>query len=225
MVISSTKEKAPQQRNPDKTKARILAAAKHEFARHGLGGARIDVIAARARSNKRMLYHYFGNKKALFRITVEDAYAAFREAEEKLDLAQQEPVTALRSLVTFIWTYFLENPEFITLVNSENLHRAQHIKSSRRMREMNRKFVDRTRALLRRGEDAGVFRVGIDPVQFNISVAAVNYYYLTNRFTGSIVFERDLMSDEALAARLSYNIDTVLRMCCTDDVLKKMELT
>ena len=177
-------------RNPDDTKRRILAAAKVEFAKKGLGGARVDDIAARAKANKRMMYHYFGNKDDLFKQVVEDAYGKFRQREAALELDDLEPVTAIKTLIAFIWKYFLENPEFITLVNSENLHKARHIKKSGRMEEMNRSFVGRMQHLLERGVKAQVFRTGLDPVQVNISIAAVGYYYLTNRFTGSIVFER-----------------------------------
>ena len=141
-------------RDPNATRARILAAAKAEFARKGLGGARVDDIAARAKANKRMLYHYFGNKEDLFRITLEDAYAEIREAEAKLEIEKDDPITALKRLIRFTWDYYLENPEFITLVNSENLHKARHIKSSERMREMSRPFVGRMRNLLERGAKA-----------------------------------------------------------------------
>ena len=107
-------------------------------------------------------------------------------------------MAAVKTLVAFIWKYFLDNPEFITLVNSENLHKARHIKKSQRMQEMSRPFVRRMQHLLERGVKAQVFRKGLDPVQVNISIAAVGYYYLTNRFTGSIVFERDLMARRPL---------------------------
>ncbi len=218
-----TKHAKPQVRDPDATRLRILAAAMREFARFGLGGARIDRIALRARSNKRMLYHYFGNKDDLFAITVENAYAEFREREAALQLDALEPVAAMRELVNFIWDYFLAHPEFITLVNSENLHKARHLKASKRNTEISRKFVGRMQALLCRGETSGVFRSGLDPVQVNISIAAIAYYYLTNQFTGSIVFERDLMSKQALAARLAFNIATVLRMVCTADTVARLE--
>lgn len=210
-------------RNPDDTKRRILAAAKVEFAKKGLGGARVDDIAARAKANKRMMYHYFGNKDDLFKQVVEDAYGKFREREAALELDDLEPVTAIKTLIAFIWKYFLENPEFITLVNSENLHKARHIKKSERMEEMNRSFVGRMQHLLERGVKARVFRAGLDPVQVNISIAAVGYYYLTNRFTGSIVFERDLMSEKALAARLEFNTQTILRMICTPQTLERID--
>ena len=209
-------------RNPDETKRRILAAAKVEFAKKGLGGARVDDIAARAKANKRMMYHYFGNKDDLFSHVVEDAYAEFREREAALELDALDPVAAIKALIAFIWKYFLDNPEFITLVNSENLHKARHIRKSQRMQEMSRSFVGRMQHLLERGAKAGLFRKGLDPVQVNISIAAVGYYYLTNRFTGSIVFERDLMAEEALAARLEFNTRTILRMICTPQTLEKI---
>jgi AcrR family transcriptional regulator len=217
------KPSKPQVRDPEATKARILAASKREFARYGLAGARVDAIAAQAKSNKRMMYHYFGNKDQLFRITLEQAYSDFREAEAGLELEKEEPVAAIRKLVAFIWQYFLANPEFITLVNSENLHKAKHLKNSSRTTDMSRSFVSRMQQLLERGAKAGVFRNDLDPVQFNITVAAVGYYYLTNHHTGSIVFERDLMSKEALAARLKFNTETILRLVCTTEALAKIE--
>ena len=167
--------KSPSQRtrDPEATRARILAAAKAEFARKGLGGARVDDIAARAKANKRMLYHYFGNKEDLFRITLEDAYADFRAAEARLEIEKDDPITAIKRLVSFTWKYYLDNPEFITLVNSENLHKARHIRNSKRMREMSRPFVGRMRDLLERGAAAGLFRADLDPVQVNITIAAI----------------------------------------------------
>jgi len=210
-------------RDPNATRARILAAAKAEFARKGLGGARVDDIAARAKANKRMLYHYFGNKDDLFRITLEDAYADIREAEARLEIEKDDPITALKRLIRFTWNYYIDNPEFITLVNSENLHKARHIKESERMREINRPFVARMRSLLERWAKARLFRPDLDAAQVNITIAAIGYYYLTNRFTGSIVFARDLMSQAALDERLDFNIKTILRVVCTPETLARIE--
>lgn len=204
----------PRLRDAEATRARILIAAKAEFAANGLGGARVDEIAEKARANKRMIYHYFGSKDGLFQAVLEAAYVDIRSAEQRLNLDHLEPVAALEKLVRFTWDYYLENPEFITLVNSENLHRAGHLKKSEVIRVVSRKFVAMVAALLDRGVAAGVFRAGVDPVQLNITIAAIGYYYLTNRFTGSIVFERDLMARAALDERLRFNIDTVLRLVC-----------
>ena len=94
-------------------------AAKREFARLGFGGARIDTIAERAKANKRMIYHYFDSKEALFTAVLEDAYHDIRLAERKLELDKMEPEIAIKTLVEFTWYYYLKNPEFLTLVNSE----------------------------------------------------------------------------------------------------------
>lgn len=210
-------------RDPIETQRRIMAAAKVEFAKNGLAGARVDVIAARAKANKRMMYHYFGNKEKLFQLVLEDAYAAFREAEAALALDSEEPIAALRKLVTFNWAYFLANPEFITLVNSENLHKAKHIKNSKRMEDMSRTFVGRMAALLERGVATGLFRKNLDAVQVTITIASVAYYYLTNRFTAAIVFERDMMTEAALKARLEFNVSSILHIVCTPETLRKLE--
>ena len=199
-------------RNADATKARILSAARHEFALGGLAGARVDRIALRAGTNKRMIYHYFGGKEHLFQTVIENAYLDIRRAEQELALDHLEPREALERLVRFTWAYYIENPDFISLVNSENLHRAVHLSKSTRVRAASRRFVDMVREILDRGVAAGVFRSGIDPVQLNITIAAVGYYYLTNRFTGAILFERDFMDEDALEERLRFNIDTVMRL-------------
>lgn len=202
----------PRTRDADATKARILAAAKSEFARLGLAGARVDEIAEKASANKRMIYHYFGSKEDLFQVVLEEAYLDIRRAEQELDLDHLAPHEALETLVRFTWSYYLDNPEFITLVNSANLHRGRHLEKSERLRIASRRFVNMVRGILDRGVAEGVFREGIDPVQLNISIAAIGYYYLTNRFTGGILFERDFMAKEALEQRLDFNIDTVMRL-------------
>lgn len=210
--MNSLSKDATQKRNAAATQARILKAAKSEFARSGLGGARIDVIAERARANKRMIYHYFGNKEQLFQKIVEDAYVDIRSAEQELELDNLPAAEALRTLVSFTWNYYLENPEFIRLVNSENLHEARHLKQSDIIHAVSQQFVDMVDGILKRGAESGEFRAGIDPVQLNITIAAIGFYYLTNRYTGSIIFDRDLMSQQALDDRLAFNLETIMRL-------------
>ena len=193
------------------TRERILKAAKLEFARKGLAGARVDEIAARAAINKRMLYVYFGNKEDLFLAVLEEAYADIRSAETRLELEHLEPVEALTTLVRFTWTYYVKHPEFLRLVNSENLHRARHLKRSKRIREMHSPFVRMIGDLLDRGVKAGLFRSGIDPNQLYISIAALGYYYLTNRHTLSVIYGRNLGAAPALDERLAAIEDMVLR--------------
>jgi AcrR family transcriptional regulator len=199
-----------QRRDPARNRDRILKAAVAEFARYGLGGARVDRIAARAGANKRMLYYYFGNKDALFLAVLEDSYARIRSAERALHLTDVDPREAMRRLVGFTWRYYLLHPEFLTLLNSENLHRGRHIRRSRNIIAMHAPFVAMIKQVLERGARAGEFRRGVDPVQLYISIAALGYFYLSNRHTLSTIFERDLMLPRHMNARLQHMVDLVL---------------
>ncbi|MFM8745182.1 MAG: TetR/AcrR family transcriptional regulator [Aestuariivirga sp.] len=213
-MLKKTREPMP--RDAGQTRKRILDAATAEFARKGLGGARVDAIAARAKSNKRMIYHYFGSKEGLFTAVLENAYLGIRSAEQRLRLEELEPEEAIARLVRFTWNYYLAHPEFLTLVNSENLHRAKHLKTSEAIRQSSGQLVAMVGRILERGVKAGVFRPGVDPVQLNITIAAIGYYYFTNRFTGAIVYERDYMAPANLDARLAFNLDTILRLLKKD---------
>ncbi|EJN02290.1 TetR/AcrR family transcriptional regulator [Phyllobacterium sp. YR531] len=209
----ATPEKAkPRLRDAEATQKRILEAAKKEFAKNGLGGARVDVIAERASANKRMIYHYFESKETLFQRVLEDAYTDIRQAEQKLELGHLDARTALETFVRFTWKYYLSNPEFLTLVNSENLHKAKHLKKSNVIHVPSRRLVSMVEGILNRGVEEGTFREGVDPVQLNITIAAIGYYYLTNRFTGSILYEQNLMAPEALEKRLDFNVETIMRL-------------
>jgi len=197
-------------RDPEGTRKRILAAALQEFSAKGIDGARVDAIAERAGTNKRMLYYYFGSKEELFLAALEAAYARIRSAEQELDLEHRDPREALRRLVEFTWKYYLEHPEFMTLLNSENLHKGRHVRRSRRVRELHTPLVETLRAILRRGERQGLFRRGVDPVQLYISIAGEGYFYLSNRYTLSRIFDRDLMAPRELAGRARHITDMVL---------------
>jgi AcrR family transcriptional regulator len=195
---------APRTRDPEGTRARILDAATQEFARSGLGGARVDRIAERAGANKRMLYYYFGDKDGLFLAVLEHAYEGIRSAELALHLLDVPPVEGVRRLVEFTWRYYLDHPEFLTLLNSENLHRAQHLKRSKNIRATNSPLIATLAEILRRGAAAGTFRTGVDALQLYISIAGLAYFFLSNNHTLSQVFDRDLAAPAARAERLAH---------------------
>jgi AcrR family transcriptional regulator len=196
-------------RDSERTQAAILAAATDEFARHGLGGARVDRIALRARTNKRMLYYYFGSKDGLFLAVLEATYARIRSAEQALSLLDVAPEEAIGRLVRFTWEYYLAHPEFLSLLNSENLHRASHLRRSGEVRSMNSPVIETLGEVLARGVRAGVFRKGVDPLQLYISIAALSYFYLGNNHTLTAVFGRDLATPRARRERLAHMTDLV----------------
>jgi AcrR family transcriptional regulator len=197
-------------RNPEETKQRIMDAATAEFARHGLGGARVDAIAERAGVNKRMLYHYFGAKDELYLAVLENAYGAIRRHESELELHRLSPADAVRELVAYTFRYFIDHPEFIRLLNDENLYDAEHIKRSKKIRDMHSPLVDRLRELVVRGQDNGEFRDSVDPIQLYVTIAGLGYFYLSNAATLSTIFDRDLTTPEALEERLDHAVEVVL---------------
>jgi len=197
-------------RDADRTQQQILRAAMAEFAEAGLGGARIDGIAQRAGVNKRLIYYYFGGKDELFLAVLEQTYADIREAERELHLESTQPVDALRRLVVFTWEHYLAHPEFLTLLNSENLHRARHLAGSKRIREMNSPLIQTLGDVLERGRQEGLFRGGVDPLQLYISIAGLAYFYLSNNHTLSAIFGHDLMAPKALSQRLSHITEVVM---------------
>ncbi len=197
-------------RDADRSQNAILLAARDEFAEHGLGGARVDRIAERAGLNKRLIYYYFADKETLFQAVLEQVYRHIREEERELKLLDLKPEMAVRRLVEFTWTYYLEHPEFLTLLNSANLHRARHLEKSERARQLNSPLIATLGEILERGRLDGTFRGGVDPLQLYVSIAGLSYFYLSNNHTLSAIFGRDLMTHKAHAERLSHMCDVIL---------------
>ena len=198
------------QRDPEGMRNRILEAAKQEFAAHGLAGARVDRIAAKAGANKRMLYYHVGKKDDLYLAVLEGAYEKIRAEERGLDLEHLDPPQAIRRLIDFTWNYFLRNPEFLALLNTENLARARHLKRSTKVKSMHSPFVEMIRTVVQRGVESGDFQASVDPVQLYISIAALSFFYLSNSATLSVIFGRDLLKQDAKDERLEHMIALVL---------------
>ena len=198
-------------RNPDRTRETILLAAQREFASKGLSGGRVDEIARRAGANKRMIYHYFGNKDGLYLAALERVYEDLRGTERTLDLAHLAPDAAIRRLVEFTFDYSQAHPELISLINNENLHRARHLRRSKKVRELHSPFVAMIGDILKRGVAKGVFRPGLDPVDLYITIAAVGYFYLSNNWTLSAIFGKDLGSPASRKARRKHVADLVMQ--------------
>lgn len=198
-------------RDAQATRARILKAAVREFARHGFSGARGERVARAARSSERMVYYYFASKEGLFRAALESVYASLRDAESTVRLDEAEPLEALESFCRFVWDYYLKHPEFIGLVNTENLHQARHLRRSPRLDELVSPVVGQLGALLERGQQAGVMRAGVDPAQLYLAIASLGYFYLSNQHTLSAVLGRDLLAPGHLQAHWQASVQMIRR--------------
>jgi AcrR family transcriptional regulator len=192
------------------TRDAILAAAQREFAAKGLSGGRVNTIASQARANKRLIYYYFGSKNGLYLAVLERVYEDLRGAEKALNLEHIQPETAMRRLIEFNFDYCSKHPELISLINNENLHRAAHLRKSSKVRDLHSPFVRMIGDILKRGIAKGVFRRGLDPVQVYITIASIGYFYLSNNWTLSAIFARDLGTSAACAQRKRHNIDMMI---------------
>jgi AcrR family transcriptional regulator len=157
-----------------------------------------------------MLYYYYGSKEKLFRTVLEEAYEKLGQAESRLQLASTPPLQGMRQLIAFTWDYYYLHPEFIRLLNGENQYRGQHLKKSTRVNQLSFPLLSVLRDLLARGAKEGVFRDNVDPIQVYITIAALGYFYLSNRYTLSRFLDRDLMADEHRRAWLDHITSVVL---------------
>ena len=197
--------------DPARTMADILEVATQEFSEKGLAGARIDVIAEAMRTSKRMIYYYFGSKEGLYVAVLEEAYRRIRAIEADLHLEDLPPEQALRTLVGFTVDYQLANPGFIRLVMNENIHRGEFLARSKAIHQLNVPAIDGLRRVYERGVADGAFRAGIDPVDLHQSISALSFFNVSNRHTFAVIFQRDMESAPAIAARRESIIEMVVR--------------
>ena len=183
----------PIARDPIQTQRRILRAARGEFMRHGYSGARIERISRSARSSDRMIYYYFASKEALYLAVLEGVYSELGEAESALTLDASRPREALDELIGFTWRYYLEHPEFVALLSNENLQRGRHITKSMKVKLLSRPVLEVLATILAEGERQKIFRRGLDVKKVYLTLAALGYFYLSNRFTLSSFLGTDLM--------------------------------
>ncbi len=204
---------APRTNDPVRTMADIIEVAIREFAEKGLAGARIDVIAEAMRTSKRMIYYYFASKEGLYIAALEEVYRRMRAIEAGLHLQDLLPEDALRRLVGFTVDYQLAHPEFIRLVQTENIHRGEYLAQSKQIRKLNVPAIDGLREVLERGQKAGVFRSGIDAVDLHMSISALSVFNVANKHTFALIFQRDLDSPAALIARRDSIVEMIVRFC------------
>jgi len=193
------------------TREAILRAATKVFAKQGFAGGRVEQISKAAKSHDRMIYYYFGSKEGLFIAVLEDTYRRFNDAETALVLDTSQPVEALQTVIRFIWGYYQKNPDFITLLNTENLHRGKHIGKSLRAREYSSPAISVIAGVLQSGAAQGLFRRDIAARDLYLMIAAMGYFYLSNRFTLSAFLGESLEAPEAMAHWEAFLIDSVQR--------------
>jgi TetR/AcrR family transcriptional regulator len=197
-------------RNPEASRARILDAARIEFVSYGLSGGRVDRIAAQSGVNKNLIYHYFGSKDALYLDVLERIYADLRARQQDEDLRGLPPVEGMKRLVSSTFDHFVATPDLIRLMSIENIHYGEHLKRSKSTRPLYSGLLDTIRILLKRGQQEGVFRADVDPVDLYLSISGLAYFFLSNQHTLSWLLDRDLAARRRVLKRRAHVVEMVL---------------
>lgn len=180
----------------NQTRHRILQAATAVFAQHGLGGGRVKLVASAAKSNERMIYYYFGSKERLFIAVLENVYRQMWEAENALHLDRSPPLDAIKAMIDFTLDHYLSHPEMLTILNNENLHRGRYASKSKELKQLSSPALELMTRIYVRGVRDGVFRGGLDPVEIYLSILALNYFYVSNRYTLSAYLGINLAGEQ-----------------------------
>lgn len=210
---SSVPEPRDQQnRKPDaeRSRADILAVARAEFVEHGLSGARVDAIAEKTATTKRMIYYYFGSKEGLYSAVLEQAYADIRATEAILELRQMDPLAALRRLIEFTFDYEDAHPDFVRLIAIENIHQAAYLTKLATIQNVNANAIATLDEILSRGRSLGMFARECSAVDIHLMISALCFYRVSNRHTFGAIFGCDLSGDELRARHKAMIVETIV---------------
>lgn len=191
-MVATPVERRTRKNDPERTKQDILEVATEEFSAYGLSGARVDAIAEKTKTSKRMIYYYFDSKEGLYLAVLEKAYRKIRSLEADLELADMPPVEALRTLIASTFDHDENNPDFVRLVSIENIHYAAHMKQSSEIGELNVSIVKTIGEVLERGRREGIFRADVDAVDVHMLISAFCFFRVSNRYTFGTIFRRNL---------------------------------
>jgi AcrR family transcriptional regulator len=197
----------------EQARLNILDIAAQEFADKGLAGARVDEIADKINSSKRMIYYYFGGKEQLYRAVLEQAYAKIRTREAAANYEAMRADEALKQYVGHTFDYHAEHPEFVRLVMNENIHYGAHIGAVPGLKERNYSVIATLQAILDKGAKEGRFRTGLDPVELHMIVSSLCFYNVSNRYTFAANFGVDMGKPQVARRRRELIIEVISRFC------------
>ena len=202
---------APKRTNdPERTKRDIIEVATQEFASEGYSGARVDAIAARTRTSKRMIYYYFGGKEQLYLAVLAEAYRTIRALEDQIDIERSDAREALRRLIEATFDHDERNPNFIRLVSIENIHYGRHLKQTPQLRQLNASVIATLDRVLARGRKEGIFRDDVDAIDLHLAISSYCFFRVANRHTFGALFDRDLSEPKVLEKSRHQIVDMIL---------------
>jgi AcrR family transcriptional regulator len=214
--------KAPQRRNADATRAKILQAARSEFSDRGLPAASTDDIAKRCGVNKRMIYYYFGSKDGLYLAALESVYEKLVALEQEIEIEHLNPPAAIEAIINLKIDYYVANPEFISFLSMENFYKARHLRKSKKLDMFKSPLTDVIARILERGQLSGQFRHDVEPVNFYVSICGLCIMYFTNQHTLGVIFGRKMTRGDNIQRHKKTVIDIVLSYLQTPDAVREL---
>ena len=196
-------------RDAERTRKALLASGLKEFAHNGFMGARLDKIAAGAKCNIRMLYHYFGGKKGLYLAVLEAAYADLRHKESLIEIDPAKPLEGILELTRFTVLYFQNNPLFEGLLRAENMMQGKFVAQLRPVPQGGTTLKSLIGNLIHSGQAQGIFRADLDPVQVYVTITALSRFHLANAYSMSAVLDTDLRAPDWRADRLRHSLEVI----------------
>jgi AcrR family transcriptional regulator len=203
--------------DPEQTKRNILDVATQEFSAMGLTGARVDAIAERTNTTKRMLYYYFDSKEGLYEAVLEKVYGDIRALEQDLHVSELDPVEGMRTLVEFTFDYHDRHRDFVRLVTIENIHGAKYVEQVKAFKGRNASAIHTIEDLLARGIAAGLFRDDVDAIDLHLLISSMCFHRIGNRHTFGAAFGRDPSHPRLRARHRAMVVDAVLRFVRRED--------
>lgn len=213
--MKTSSPRAAHQARAQATQQSLLQAAVEVFSTHGLHGGSVARIAALAQSHDRMIYYYFGSKEGLFIAALEEIYRRYNEAEAAISLDSEDPKTALATAVRFFVQYFRDHPEFVTVLNSENLYRGKHISQSLRASQYSKPAIGLVDQALNIGKKQGVIRPDAISRDVYLMISAMGYFYQSNQYTLSAFLGETLSETSSYQHWEAFVVDAVWRTVST----------
>ena len=208
--MASEPQPGRRKNDPEATRRNIIDVATEEFAAQGYSGARVDEIAAKTRTSKRMIYYYFGGKEQLYLAVLEEAYRSIRALEDQVDIASCDAREGLRRLIEATFDHDERNPNFIRLVSIENIHHGKHLKQNLPLRQLNASVIATLDGILKRGRSEGAFRDDVDAIDLHLAISSYCFFRVANRHTFGALFDRDLSEPKVLAKSRTQIVEMIL---------------
>lgn len=209
-TVTAESSQGSHSRASSATRENILEVATEEFAAKGLSGARVDTIADKTRTTKRMIYYHFQSKEKLYEAVLEQIYAKFSSSFATFDFGGLSPEEAITQLIGVAFDFDDAHPQFIRLVVIENIHYGNYIKKIAAIKKNFKNAMGALDEIVERGQREGVFRKDAKVLDVHLLIRSLCFFRVSNRYTFGEIFNKDFSHPETRAQQKKMIVEAVL---------------